>query len=141
MRKGLTIALFFLGFCGFAQERLQWSALEEIDFTEVYDEGTASWVQVPQWTQSQREQWDGKEWQITGYAIVLDPVDQIYALSAFPFSSCFFCGAAGPESVMELEFGHPVHLITDQVITIIGTLDLNTSPEHLPITLLGAKLK
>ena len=46
MRKGLTIALFFLGFCGFAQERLQWSALEEIDFTEVYDEGTASWVQV-----------------------------------------------------------------------------------------------
>ena len=42
---------------------------------------------------------------------------------------------------MELEFGHPVDLITDQVITIIGTLDLNTSPEHLPITLLGAKLK
>ena len=49
MRKGLTIALLFTGLCGFAQERLQWSALERIDFTEVFDEGTASWVQVPQW--------------------------------------------------------------------------------------------
>ena len=141
MRKGLTIALMLLGFCGFAQERLQWSTLEQIDFTEVYDQGTASWVQVPQWTLEQKANWDGKEWQITGYAIVLDPVDRIYALSAFPFSSCFFCGAAGPESVMELELERSVDLITDQVITVIGTLDLNTSPEHLPITLVGTKLK
>jgi hypothetical protein len=141
MRTGLTIALFFTAFCSFAQERLSWSALEQIDFTEVYDEGTASWVQVPQWTPEQRANWDGKEMKITGYAIVLDPVDHIYALSAFPFSSCFFCGAAGPESVMELEFERPVELITDQVITVIGTLDLNTSPEQLPITLLRAKLK
>ncbi len=141
MRKGLTISLLCLGFCGIAQERLQWSTLEKIDLTEVYDEGTASWVQVPQWTTDQRENWDGKEMKITGYAIVLDPVDHIYALSAFPFSSCFFCGAAGPESVMELEFDRPVDLITDQVITVIGTLDLNTSPDRLPITLVEAKLK
>jgi hypothetical protein len=141
MRTGVIIALFFFSFCGVAQERLSWSALEQIDFTEVYDEGTASWVQVPQWTLEQRENWDGNEMKITGYAIVLDPVDHIYALSAFPFSSCFFCGAAGPESVMELEFERPVELITDQVITVIGTLDLNTSPEQLPITLLRAKLK
>lgn len=141
MRKGLTIALLFTGLCGFAQERLQWSALERIDFTEVFDEGTASWVQVPQWTPDQRANWAGKEMKITGYAIVLDPIERIYALSAFPFSSCFFCGAAGPESVMELEFERPVDLITDQVITVIGTLDLNSSPEYLPITLAGAKLK
>ena len=42
---------------------------------------------------------------------------------------------------MELELERPVDLITDQVITVIGTLDLNTSPEHLPITLVGTKLK
>ena len=42
---------------------------------------------------------------------------------------------------MELEFERPVDLITDQVITVIGTLDLNTSPEQLPITLLRAQLK
>ncbi|NDH78297.1 MAG: hypothetical protein EBY63_05660, partial [Flavobacteriia bacterium] len=66
MRTGLTIALFFFGFCGVAQERLSWSAIEQIDFTEVYDEGTASWVQVPQWTAEQRTNWDGKEMKITG---------------------------------------------------------------------------
>ena len=141
MRKGLTIALLCLGFCGIAQERLLWSALEQIDFTEVYDEGTASWLQVPQWTLEQKANWDGKEWKITGYAIILDPINHVYAISAFPFSSCFFCGAAGPESVMELKFKRPINLITDQVITVIGTLDLNTSPEQLPITLVGAEIK
>jgi len=141
MRTLLIIASLIAGSSLAAQDRLNWSALETIEFTEVYDESMASWIQVPQWSDFQRNTWDGKVMKITGYAIVLDPVENIYALSAYPFSSCFFCGAAGPESVMELEFLNPIDLVTDQVITVIGTLDLNTSPEHLPITLINAKLE
>ena len=141
MRTLLIIALLIAGSSLAAQDRLNWSALETIEFTEVYDESMASWIQVPQWSDFQRNAWDGKVMKITGYAIVLDPVENIYALSAYPFSSCFFCGAAGPESVMELEFLNPIDLVTDQVITVIGTLDLNTSLEHLPITLINAKLE
>ena len=126
MRTGIIIALFFFSFCGVAQERLSWSALEQIDFTEVYDEGTASWVQVPQWTPEQRENWDGKEMKITGYAIVLDPVDHIYALSRYAFSSCFFCGNAAPNTVVELVFkDQPDHLVTDQFVVIKGILVFN----------------
>lgn len=141
MRTLLIIASLIAGSSLAAQDRLNWSALETIEFTEVYDESMASWIQVPQWSDFQRNTWDGKVMKITGYAIVLDPVENIYALSAYPFSSCFFCGAAGPESVMELEFINPIDLVTDQVITVIGTLDLNTSIEHLPITLINAKLE
>jgi len=141
MRTFLIIASLIAGSSLAAQDRLHWSALETIEFTEVYNESMASWIQVPQWSDFQRDTWDGKVIKITGYAIVLDPVENIYALSAYPFSSCFFCGAAGPESVMELEFLHPIDLVTDQVITVIGTLDLNTSLEHLPITLINAKLE
>ena len=141
MRTFLIIASLIAGSSLAAQDRLHWSALETIKFTEVYNESMASWIQVPQWSDFQRDTWDGKVMKITGYAIVLDPVENIYALSAYPFSSCFFCGAAGPESVMELEFLNPIDLVTDQVITVIGTLDLNTSLEHLPITLINAKLE
>ena len=141
MRTILIIATLIAGINLAAQDRLNWSALETIEFTEVYDESMASWIQVPQWSDFQLNTWDGKVMKITGYAIVLDPVENIYALSAYPFSSCFFCGAAGPESVMELEFLNPIDLVTDQVITVIGTLDLNTSLEHLPITLINAKLE
>jgi len=141
MRTILIIATLIAGINLAAQDRLNWSALETIEFTEVYDESMASWIQVPQWSDFQLNTWDGKVMKITGYAIVLDPVENIYALSAYPFSSCFFCGAAGPESVMELEFLNPIDLVTDQVITVIGTLDLNTSLEHLPVTLINAKLE
>lgn len=141
MRTFLIIVSLIAGSSLAAQDRLHWSALETIGFTEVYNESMASWIQVPQWSDFQRDTWDGKVMKITGYAIVLDPVENIYALSAYPFSSCFFCGGAGPESVMELEFLNPIDLVTDQVITVIGTLDLNTSLEHLPITLINAKLE
>ncbi len=141
MRTFLIIASLIAGSSLAAQDRLHWSALETIKFTEVYNESMASWIQVPQWSDFQRDTWNGKVMKITGYAIVLDPVENIYALSAYPFSSCFFCGAAGPESVMELEFLNPIDLVTDQVITVIGTLDLNTSLEHLPIALINAKLE
>ena len=141
MRTFLIIASLIAGSSLAAQDRLHWSALETIKFTEVYNESMASWIQVPQWSDFQRDTWNGKVMKITGYAIVLDPMENIYALSAYPFSSCFFCGAAGPESVMELEFINPIDLVTDQVITVIGTLDLNTSLEHLPIALINAKLE
>ncbi|MEY2971131.1 MAG: hypothetical protein RLZZ599_1504 [Bacteroidota bacterium] len=140
-RSILILTFIMMGTAVAAQERLLWSELESISFEEVYDEPTATWVQVPQWTEEQRKLWSGSYVLVTGYAIVLDPVDQVYALSAFPFSSCFFCGAAGPESVMEILFESPQKLLTDDVVTVIGQIKLNTTPENLPFTLVNARLK
>jgi hypothetical protein len=123
-----------LGLIGFAQERLSWNTFERLNFEEVYEPTTASWVQVPVWTE-ELKQWDGKLVKITGYIIALDAVNSQYALSAFPFSSCFFCGAAGPESVLELDLKHQQEYLTDEVITFKGVLELNTDPLKFPLTL------
>ena len=133
--KKLALLLFMcLGLIGFAQERLSWNTFERLNFEEVYEPTTASWVQVPVWTE-ELKQWDGKLVKITGYIIALDAVNSQYALSAFPFSSCFFCGAAGPESVLELDLKHQQEYLTDEVITFKGVLELNTDPLKFPLTL------
>ena len=133
--KKLALLLFMcLGLIGFAQERLSWNTFERLNFEEVYEPTTASWVQVPVWTE-ELKQWDGKLVKITGYIIALDAFNSQYALSAFPFSSCFFCGAAGPESVLELDLKHQQEYLTDEVITFKGVLELNTDPLKFPLTL------
>lgn len=133
--KKLALLLFMcLGLIGFAQERLSWNTFERLKFEEVYEPTTASWVQVPVWTE-ELKQWDGKLVRITGYIIALDAVNSQYALSAFPFSSCFFCGAAGPESVLELDLKHQQEYLTDEVITFKGVLELNSDPLKFPLTL------
>ena len=69
---------------------------------------------------------DGKQVQIRGFIIPVDIVQDYYVLSANPYSSCFFCGQAGPESVMELEMVKKYEgLRMDQVITFKGKLRLN----------------
>ena len=133
--KKLALLLFMcLGLIGFAQERLSWNTFERLNFEEVYEPTTASWVQVPVWTEDLKK-WDGKLVKITGYIIALDAVNSQYALSAFPFSSCFFCGAAGPESVLELDLKHQEEYLTDEVITFKGVLELNADPLKFPLTL------
>jgi hypothetical protein len=125
-----------------AQERLTWNTFERLAFEEVYDKESASWLQAPVWT-NEFKVWDGKQVKVTGYVIVLDPVEKIYALSAFPFSSCFFCGAAGPESVLELDLDAKTSqtFITDDVVTFVGILRLNQDPLLFPLTLQKATVK
>ena len=134
MKKLVLILFISLCVTGYARERLTWNTFERLKFEEVYEPTTASWVQVPVWTE-ELKQWDGKLVKITGYIIALDAVNSQYALSAFPFSSCFFCGAAGPESVLELDLKHQEEYLTDEVITFKGVLELNADPLKFPLTL------
>lgn len=62
---------------------------------------------------------------ISGYAIPLDM--DTYVLSKYVFASCFFCGGAGPETIMGITFkGKPQKkLRTDDYITLTGTFRLN----------------
>ena len=70
---------------------------------------------------------DGKLVEIKGYIIPIDVESGFYVLSANPFASCFFCGNAGPESVMELQFDGKLKktYTTDEIATFQGRLKLN----------------
>ncbi|MEM9685709.1 MAG: hypothetical protein AAF934_02170 [Bacteroidota bacterium] len=45
---------------------------------------------------------DGKEISIEGFIIPFDEAQEVLALSANPYASCFFCGKASPASVMSI---------------------------------------
>ena len=49
----------------------------------------------------------------------------MFLLSKNPLASCFFCGGAGPETVIEVYFKEKPPYKTDDVVEITGKLQLN----------------
>lgn len=61
---------------------------------------------------------------MTGFIVPIDNVS--FALSKNVFASCFFCGAAGPETIMGIKFrGVTPKLKTDQYVTLEGNFRIN----------------
>ena len=120
----ITISLFFISNI-FSQNIISWELLKNVEFDEIWSEEFQAYYMVPKFSDSVKEM-DGKEVQIRGFIIPVDIVQDYYVLSANPYSSCFFCGQAGPESVMEIQMVKKYEgLRMDQVITYKGTLKLN----------------
>ena len=66
----------------------------------------------------------GKKITMTGFIVPID--NKNYALSKNVFASCFFCGQAGPETIMGITFkGETPKLKTDQYVTLEGTFRYN----------------
>ena len=85
---------------------------------------------------------EGQEVEVKGYIIPVEGYvsHREFILSAFPYNMCFFCGGAGPESVMEVEAIEPVEYSAESV-TITGILKLNTDDvNQLMYALTDAKL-
>ena len=65
-----------------------------------------------------------KQITMSGFIIPID--NKNYALSKNVFASCFFCGQAGPETIMGIKFKAPnMKLKTDQYVTLQGTFRYN----------------
>jgi|TARA_B110000459_G_scaffold16449_1_gene16011 hypothetical protein len=125
--KVILLTTFFIMFTGhfFSQNIITWELLKDVEFDEIWSEEFQAYYMVPKFSKSVKEM-DGKEVQIRGFIIPVDIVQDYYVLSANPYSSCFFCGQAGPESVMEIQMIKKYEgLRMDQVITFQGTLRLN----------------
>ena len=122
----LSIAILFsFVYNGISQKIITWDVLKNVDFDEVWSEEFQAYYMVPKFGKS-ISALDGKEVQIRGFVIPVDIVQDYYVLSANPYSSCFFCGQAGPESVMEIQMIKQYDgLRMDQVITFKGKLRLN----------------
>lgn len=76
------------------------------------------------------QQLDGKEVTLKGFFLAADLTGNLFVLSYNPMATCFFCSAAGIETVVEMD-PHPDHLRlfkrlrTDDLIEVKGTLHLN----------------
>lgn len=104
---------------------ITWDQLKSLQFNEQYDENTGSYYEKPNFTVAQKIL-EGKLVKITGYVLPMDAELNYYVVSAFPFSSCFFCGGAGPESVIDLKLkDSDLKFKNDERVSFCGLLRLN----------------
>ncbi len=121
----LIVTLIVIPFLSKAQTIITWEVCKDVVFTEEWSEEFQAFYSVPKFGKK-ISSLDGKEVQIRGYIIPVDVVQDYYVLSANPYSSCFFCGQAGPESVVEIQLKKQTSgLRMDQILTFKGKLRLN----------------
>ncbi|MCE7054641.1 DUF3299 domain-containing protein [Algoriphagus sp. AGSA1] len=125
LKTSLLIFSFFLAISAYSQTKIDWDILSDVTFTDKYSEEVQAYYYFPTFGPSVLSL-NKKEVIIRGYVLEIDRGNDVYILSANPFAACFFCGGAGPESIVELKLDkdHP-RFKMDQVVTFKGTLKLN----------------
>ena len=101
-----------------------WQIFSSVEFYPKYFEEAGEELATPRFP-DELKQLEGKEVELSGFYIPLE-MDSSIMLSALPYSSCFFCGGAGPETIAEIQiFPPPKDLSPDAFIRVKGKLKLN----------------
>lgn len=133
MKSLLFVALAFV-MCSsaFAQAPEGWALFAKTKFEAKYNDKTAEYFLYPAFPPDLKAL-VGKEVSLEGYYMPIDIEGNAYIiLSKFPYSQCFFCGAAGPETIAEIKFKEKQGKFEmDQYLRVKGKLKLNESDiEH-----------
>lgn len=131
MKRLMGFLLMGAGIAAHAQQEDVWKILAEVGFERRPAEENGFEIESPRFS---KRLWsfNGKVVRVKGYLIPMAELGgrQEYMLSALPFSQCYFCGGAGPETVVELQTKQPIRFVTRQ-ITVEGILFLNDfDPDH-----------
>jgi len=123
-----NIIVLFLFVCSSTLVSAQgdiWQQLSKITYKKEYNEIMGFKVDVPVFADNIKKL-DGQEITIKGYIIPIEGYKshKEFVFSAFPYSMCFFCGGAGPETVMEV-FASEAVKYTDDPVVLKGKLQLN----------------
>ena len=138
----LTGLVYFLPCKLNAQKNIDWITLADVKFESQYDEDSGLSHDVATFGETVKG-FEGKEVIISGYVIPLDAMGISYALSRNPNASCFFCGAAGPETVLDLKLkpGTLGRFKMDARKRFKGILQLNqTNDKQFTYVLLNAEV-
>jgi hypothetical protein len=124
----LLIAIIFYT-NGTPQENF-WHVLSEVSYAKSKDENGYE-VEKPLFS-GKLKSYDGRKITLKGYIVPMNEVNgkPTMMLSSLPFNVCYFCGGAGPETVVEVETSQQIKFTTKQ-IRLEGILLLNdTDPDH-----------
>ncbi len=102
-----------------------WKTFSKISYKKEYDELMGFKIDKPVFS-DQIKAMEGKQITIKGYIIPVEGYKshKEFIFSAFPYSMCFFCGGAGPETVMEVQAKEAIKYTAESIV-IKGTLRLN----------------
>ena len=103
-----------------------WPTMARVTFTKEYDELLGLKVDKPVFSDAARAL-DGETGTLRCYVIPTEGYKshKEFVFSAYPYASCFFCGGAGPETVVEVLAKAPIAYSADAV-TLSGKLVLNS---------------
>lgn len=135
----LLICLLSIGARCLGQQVVEWDTLGSVSLIFEQNLRTNTWTYIPTYSPTLLGL-AGESIQLTGYLIPDDVTGTQYYLSAYPLRACFFCGAAGPETVVRLELQDPkINFKVDQYVTFIGILRLAKASDGIIFTLASAK--
>lgn len=141
--SALVVAVICLGFAGpLAAQSGSWTTLARVTYKQEYDELLGLKVDRPVFAQAVKDL-NGKRITLRGYVIPTEGYKSHsnFVFSAYPYSMCFFCGGAGPETVIEVFAKSPIPY-SAEAVTITGVLKLNDAdPNALMYQLVDASLK
>jgi hypothetical protein len=143
-RTGLVFIFSIIFLPAFSQGKSgdTWTAFAKTKFEPKYVESIKEYVFAPIFPADVKAL-EGKEITVEGFYVPFAPEGEDYIiLSKYPQSQCFFCGGAGPESVIEVKFAkeHP-KFKTDDLLTVRGKLKLNAVDlEHMNFIVTDAVL-
>lgn len=125
MHKLCFFLLLFVTKISFGQIEITWKTLEDVEFTDTYLEELDAYYYYPYFGPNVSAL-EGQEVILRGFVLAIDPVERYYILSKGPYASCFFCGGAGPETIVELELkSDKDYFLMDELVTMKGFLKLN----------------
>lgn len=109
-----------------------WKTLMDIKWKKTYSSELQAEVEFPIFPPAVKAL-AGKTIVVSGYILPSDLYEGDFAvLSAYPMAQCFFCGGAGPESVMEVYVRNGRRSFATERVTFKGRLELNADdPSHL----------
>lgn len=129
MRLFLLAIIFLLVSADRSQAQFEfWEKLEKVRFVskENPDDGYHYYYPVFEgWLKDM----EGTIVEVEGYYLPYDVGRKSVILSKLPLAACFFCGGAGPESVMQINFEEKHTFETDEIIQVSGILRLNPDDE------------
>ena len=116
----------------FAPQVSEWDLLSTVEIVMGYDDFMGAEVEQPKFSEQLKLR-EGTIVTLEGFIIPLqqETSQDYFVLSRFPYASCFFCGAAGPETVVEV-YSDIKFKYTDERVKVAGKLRLNDdNPLHL----------
>lgn len=144
MRFLLAAILVFASMTISGQTLVSWNSFAQVTFHRQYSETFGFEVNVkPPEFSKELMAFNGKEIKVKGYVIPVDVELGMYMVSANAFANCFFCGNAGPETVVEIFPSSKLpRFKTDEIVTFSGILQINTQGEMnaVPYQLFQAKV-
>ncbi|MEZ0006972.1 hypothetical protein ABH942_002350 [Flavobacterium sp. 28YEA47A] len=104
-------------------DTLNWKLLGAIKFVKKQNKDYPDGVMYPIINSTLKVK-NKKRIAMSGFIVPID--NTTYALSKNVFAACFFCGQAGPETIMGIKFrGGTPKLKTDQYVTLEGNFRIN----------------